>query len=44
MVWPENLKLSGGVFRLTPDPNKCDTLSAIYDGNYWYEMARALNQ
>jgi hypothetical protein len=44
MSWPENLKLSGGVFPLTPDPNKCDALTAVFDGNNWYETGRALNQ
>ena len=44
MTWPENLKLSGGAFTLTPDPDKCDLLTAVFDGNNWYETGRSLNQ
>ena len=44
MTWPENLKLSGGVFTLTPDAEKCDSLTAVFDGNNWYETARSLDQ
>ena len=44
MTWPENLKISGGVFPLTSDPQKCDSLTAVFDGNNWYETARSLNE
>ena len=44
MAWPTNLRLSGGNFTLTRYPNRCDTLSMVYDGSIWYEIARATNQ
>ncbi|MBI4480480.1 MAG: hypothetical protein HY651_10700 [Acidobacteria bacterium] len=44
MTWPTNLKLAGGAFTLTTTANKCDVLTAIYDGTNWYEIARATNE
>ncbi|MBI3933326.1 MAG: hypothetical protein HY316_01455 [Acidobacteria bacterium] len=44
MSWPANLKLAGGSFPLTPSPNQCDALTAVYDGNNWYEIARSMNE
>ncbi|MBI2815448.1 MAG: hypothetical protein HYX72_00765 [Acidobacteria bacterium] len=44
MTWPSNLKLSGGSFRLTTTANKCDVLTALYDGSNWYETSRAINE
>lgn len=43
MAWPTNLKLSGGSFTLTTTANKCDSLTAVYDGSNWYETARSTN-
>ena len=43
MTWPTNLKLSGGSYTLTTTINKCDSLTAVYDGSNWYETSRASN-
>ena len=43
MTWPANLKLAGGAFTLTTTLNKCDSITAVYDGTNWYETARAAN-
>jgi hypothetical protein len=44
MTWPDNLKLSGGAIPLTAEGGKCDSLTVVYDGNYWWETARSLNE
>lgn len=41
MVWPTDLKLAGGAYTLTTTLDKCDSLTAVYDGTDWYETARA---
>ncbi|MBI2820386.1 MAG: hypothetical protein HYX73_10435 [Acidobacteria bacterium] len=43
MTWPTNLKLAGGTFTLTTTLNKCDSVTAVYDGTNWYEIGRAAN-
>ena len=44
MSWPANLKLSGGECPLTPEQDKCDALTAVFDGVNWYETSRAMNE
>jgi len=43
MAWPANLKLAGGTYTLTTTINKCDSVTALYDGANWYETGRAAN-
>ncbi|MBI3933487.1 MAG: hypothetical protein HY316_02265 [Acidobacteria bacterium] len=43
MAWPSSLKLAGGSYTLTTGANKCDSVTAVYDGTSWYETARAAN-
>ena len=43
IAWPSNFKLAGGAFTLTTGANKCDSVTALYDGSNWYETTRAQN-
>jgi hypothetical protein len=43
MTWPSNLKLAGNSFTLSTSANKCDSLTAVFDGTNWYETSRAAN-
>lgn len=42
-TWPTNVRLAGGGIALTKTPNKCDTVSLVFDGFNWYETSRAMN-
>lgn len=42
-VPPANLKLAGGALTLSAGANAVDSVTAIYDGTNWYEIARSLN-
>lgn len=42
-TWPSNVRLAGGGITLTKTPNKCDTVTMVFDGFNWYETSRALN-
>jgi hypothetical protein len=42
-TWPGNVRLAGGGITLTRTPNKCDSVSLVFDGFNWYETSRAMN-
>lgn len=42
-TWPTNVRLAGGGITLTRTPNKCDTVSMLFDGFNWYETSRTMN-
>ena len=44
LVWPTNVRLSGGEFILTQPPLRCDALTMVYDGITWYEISRVMNE
>ena len=41
MNWPPNVRLSGGAVTLSTEPNQCDSVTLLFDGNNWLETARA---
>lgn len=43
LAWPGNVRLSGGGISLTKIPNKCDSVTMVFDGFNWYETSRATN-
>ena len=43
MAWPANARLAGGGMTLTKTPNKCDSVTMVFDGFNWYETSRAMN-
>jgi hypothetical protein len=43
IAWPANVRLAGGGLMLTKTPNKCDTVTMLFDGFNWYETARSMN-
>jgi hypothetical protein len=40
MNWPSNVSLAGDAIILSAEPNQCDAITMIYDGDYWLETAR----
>lgn len=43
MVWPAGVKLAGGAFTLTTTASKTDTVTLVFDGTNWIEIARSSN-
>ena len=41
--WPTNVRLANGGMALTKTPNKCDSVTMVFDGFNWYETGRAMN-
>lgn len=43
IAWPANARLANGGMMLTKTPNKCDSVTMVFDGFNWYETSRAMN-
>ena len=43
IAWPANTRLANGSMTLTKTPNKCDSVTMVFDGFNWYETSRAMN-
>ena len=41
MSWPADVRIAGGTFALSKEPNQCDSITMVYNGTYWHETARA---